>query len=157
MKKQMFKLNASHGNTLIELMIVMSMVALLGGVILGLVSTGGSAFQKIQAAHSTQTEARLALSYITVKVRQNDVQAGIVLNNPSSIHIVNPSGGYWDIYQDGSGNLKEDNYDGTNHKISTIAEGITFSATLINKQLTLTIGYSGGTKQLNEIIALRSD
>lgn len=164
------KLEIKRGNSLIELIIVMAMLGLLGGVLVSLIATGGSIYQKVNASSDAQIEARMALSYVTVKLRQNDVENGISLPNANVIRIQKelPAMGYWEIYSDtlpdGTVALIEDDYDGvpTNPPVtSTIAEGVAFTANLaiveLSRQLTLTMVYSNGTKNLNEIITLRSD
>ncbi len=158
-----------QGNSLIELIVVMAMLGLLGGVLVSLIATGGNIYQKVSANSDAQIEARMALSYVTVKLRQNDVKNGVSLPNTNVIRIqkATPSTGYWEIKSgtlpDGTAALIEDNYDvATNTTVtSTIAEGVTFTAKFgtgeTSRQLTLTIVYSNGAKNLDEIITLRSD
>lgn len=160
------KYGKKHGNSLIELIIVMAMLGLLGGVLVSLIATGGSIFRKVSDNSDAQIEARMALSYVTVKLRQNDVEGGISLPSANSLRINKASTGYWEILSepqaDGSVALIEKDYDGINPVVkSIIAEGVTFTvsqATVdLSRQLTLSIAYSNGTKNINEIITLRSD
>ncbi len=165
MSKFLIQIKRNNGQSLIELIIVMSMIALLGGVLLGLVSTGGSAYQKVSSTQDLQREARLALSYVTVKVRQNDVQGGIPLSPLNKIRIlkVSPATGYWDIYVEGANLVEEDDTDAnpaTPGNKSVIAENVGFTARQAtfngSKQIIFTITYGSG-KTLNETITLRSD
>lgn len=164
----LIKNRKKQGNSLIELIVVMAMLGLLGGVLVGLITTGGNIYQKVSANSDAQIEARMALSYLTVKLRQNDVENGITLPTTNVVRInkATPSLGYWEIKNatlpDGTMALVEDDYDGVPSNPasrSTIAEGVAFTAKFgtadtIN-QLAITINY--GDKNLNEIIMLRSD
>ena len=159
-----------NGNSLIELIVVMAMLGLLGGVLISLIATGGSIYQKVNENSDAQIEARLALSYITVKVRQNDVKDGVTVPTSNVIRILKPAPdiGYWDIYSvvdgDGKSNLVEDDYDGVPTHLpvtSIIAENVALTASMstveLANQISLSLSYSNGTKNLNEIITLRSD
>ncbi|NLT57963.1 MAG: prepilin-type N-terminal cleavage/methylation domain-containing protein [Clostridiales bacterium] len=61
-----------RGFTVIELLVVMMVLSVLGGVLITLVHTGGSGYNHTLRNYEAENEARTALSYITVKVRQND-------------------------------------------------------------------------------------
>ena len=59
------------GFSVIELLIALTLMALLGGSLLTMISTGSSVFGRIFDEKDAQSEARIALSYVTVKLRQN--------------------------------------------------------------------------------------
>ncbi|MDR1440081.1 MAG: DUF4860 domain-containing protein [Clostridiales bacterium] len=65
------------GFSVIELLIALTLLALLGGSLLTVIGTGGDIFARIFAERDRQSEARIALSYVTVKLRQNG-GAGVV-------------------------------------------------------------------------------
>jgi len=60
------------GNTLIELIMVMVLMVFFGFTIFTLIQTGSHTEQRIIANKNAQVDARIALSYITVRVRKND-------------------------------------------------------------------------------------
>ena len=62
---------AVGGFSVIELLIALTLMALLGGSLLTLISSGSSVFQRVFDEKDAQSEARIALSYVTVKLRQN--------------------------------------------------------------------------------------
>jgi hypothetical protein len=55
----------------IELLIALTLIALLGGSLLTVIGTGSGIFARIFAERDRQSEARIALSYVSVKLRQN--------------------------------------------------------------------------------------
>jgi prepilin-type N-terminal cleavage/methylation domain-containing protein len=60
-----------NGFSVIELLIALTLMALLGTSLLTVIATGSNAFGRIFAEKDGQNEARIALSYVTVKLRQN--------------------------------------------------------------------------------------
>jgi len=175
MRKTIAKLKKtnSKGNTLVELVIVMSMIALLGGVLINLISTGGNSYKRVSVNYKAENEARLAMSYTTVKIRQNDIQGAIsvlvVPLDPNKLRINKPapSLGRWEIYEstnaEGIKILVEDDFDGTANppKQSVIAENIEFyvDMTVVDMQnrIHVTITYLNAERVLEETITLRTD
>ncbi|MCL2707926.1 MAG: DUF4860 domain-containing protein [Defluviitaleaceae bacterium] len=67
------KMNKRRGGTsLVELVMVMMMLALFGVTIYTLISAGANAQARIIGQKDAQADARVALSFINVKLRQND-------------------------------------------------------------------------------------
>ena len=61
-----------RGYTLIELIIVMAIFAIVGSLIVTLMRSGGKFNEGVQRNAEAQNSARIAMSYINVKIRQND-------------------------------------------------------------------------------------
>ncbi|MDR1059662.1 MAG: DUF4860 domain-containing protein [Clostridiales bacterium] len=59
------------GFSVIELLIALTLIALLGGSLLTVIGTGSDIFARIFAERDRQSEARIAISYVSVKLRQN--------------------------------------------------------------------------------------
>ena len=60
------------GNTLVELIMVMVLMVFFGFTIFTLIQAGSHTEQRIIDNKNAQVDARIALSYITVRVRKND-------------------------------------------------------------------------------------
>lgn len=67
----------SPGHSLLEMLLALLLLAVLAGVTLMLTASGSEAYHRIGEKRSTTAELRVALSYIQMKLRQNDA-AGIV-------------------------------------------------------------------------------
>ena len=81
MKKRLFSNN--KGNSLIELIMVMMLLALFGVTIYTLIYSGSRTQQKIHQDKTSQVDARIGLNYVDVKLRQNDAQGKIeIVVNP---------------------------------------------------------------------------
>ena len=80
----MKKLFANNkGNSLIELIMVMMLLALFGVTIYTLIFSGSQTQSKIHADKNAQVDARIALNYVNVKLRQNDASGKIeIVANP---------------------------------------------------------------------------
>lgn len=65
------------GNTTIELMMVMILLILFGLTIYELISAGSMAQAKIVSEKDDQIDARIALSFVNVRIRQNDISGKI--------------------------------------------------------------------------------
>ena len=70
------------GFSIVELLIALTLLAFLAASLLTIITSGSDAFQKVLDDKSAQSEARIAISYITVKLRQNS-SAGKVSIVPS--------------------------------------------------------------------------
>lgn len=77
-----------NGFTLIEILIVLLIMAILGTIILTLTKTSQNLYQNIYKDADGQTEARIALSYIMVKIRQNDVKGAIEIDDVNDQMII---------------------------------------------------------------------
>lgn len=65
------------GSTLIELVMVLSLMTLLGITIFMLIYSGANTQKRVLSEKNSQIEARIALSYINIKLRQNDVSGSV--------------------------------------------------------------------------------
>jgi len=65
------------GFSIIELLVALTLMALLGGSLLTVISGGSSAYNRMLSDKDYLSEARIAMSYITVKLRQNDASGAI--------------------------------------------------------------------------------
>ncbi len=79
------KFNNTQGNSLIELTMVMMLLILFGFTIFTIIYSSSNAQQKLLANKDTQIDARIALSYVDVKIRQNDAVGAVnVVENPET-------------------------------------------------------------------------
>jgi prepilin-type N-terminal cleavage/methylation domain-containing protein len=86
------KSTPESGFTLVEILIAIVVIAILGTATLSLLSSTGSLYNKIHYDSNSENEARIALSYITIKVRQNDFtyhDGGSIVN---SVKLIDQSG-----------------------------------------------------------------
>lgn len=74
-----------RGFTLIELVIAMAVLAILGGAIAGVLQTGLRSYSRISESMYTETEARTALSLVTVQIRQHDATDAITVDAANDI------------------------------------------------------------------------
>lgn len=78
----------NHGFTLVELITAMAILALLSGALYTLFFSGSKTFEVAHDSYIAQNNARIAMSYITVKIRQNDAvtsSGGVVLRDVNVI------------------------------------------------------------------------
>lgn len=71
--------NAQKGSTMVEMIMVMALLALFGITIYTLIYSGESTQDRILQEKNAQSDARIALSYINVRLRQNDVNGKIAV------------------------------------------------------------------------------
>ena len=64
-------LGSESGFSVVELLIALTLMAFLSASLLTVISAGGAAFKNVLDVKTAQSEARIAISYITVKLRQN--------------------------------------------------------------------------------------
>ena len=65
------------GFSVVELLIALTLMAFLATSLLTIITAGGGAFQRVLDDKTAQGEARIAISYITVKLRQNSAQGKV--------------------------------------------------------------------------------
>jgi hypothetical protein len=68
-----------RGNSLVELVMVMIMMILFGATIYTLIFAGSTTQRKIIDEKNAQTEARVAMSYVNVRLRQNDREGAVAV------------------------------------------------------------------------------
>lgn len=81
-----------RGYTLVELVTVLAIMAILGTMLMSMLDIGVKFYRTADTAMDNQNNARLAIAYITVKIRQNDVAGEISVipktdssNNPIQV------------------------------------------------------------------------
>ena len=103
------RLKGNKGYSLIELIVVLAVMAIVGTMALSLIATGSKLYKNIYDRQLAQKDARIAMSYITMRVRQNDTQSGIsVSNNVLNILDQNGTTIHSLAYGDTSKSLEED-------------------------------------------------
>ena len=164
-----FELN-NKGSTLIELIMVMLLLILFGATISSLIYSGGETQQRIIQEKNSQIDARIALSYLNMSIRQNDRAEKIsVEQNPltggDSIVIKTRAdwGGYdtWIFWADGRMYecLADPDEAPTMMQSVHIANISNFNTRIDeNGSIVNTIGYSAGgaEEELTSVIFLRS-
>lgn len=169
--------NDSKGFTMIELIVAMAVMSLLVTACFSLFYSGQSTYGGIFGNYRNQSEARIAMSYLNVKIRQNDFvlssgeYAVQVMTSPVSpgkkyLRVyTGPDADDFDyIYEDlyGALRLTQSQADAEAYAIdqTLIAErleGIDISSPDTDQsKINIEIGYGGGNK-LTETIILRSD
>ncbi len=66
-------INSEKGFTLIELIMAMAIMSILLTMYYSLFFSGGKQYEFVHDSYQKQNEARIAMSYITTKIRQNDL------------------------------------------------------------------------------------
>lgn len=74
-------LKNKKGFTLLELIVAMVVLVLLGAMVGGLVKTGLSSYTHISSDMEYETEARTAMSLITVQIRKHDQTGAIAVDS----------------------------------------------------------------------------
>ena len=77
-------LHKDAGFSIVELLIALTLMAFLATSLLTIITAGGDAFQKVLDEKTAESEARIAISYVTVKLRQHSSQ-GMVSIVPSDL------------------------------------------------------------------------
>lgn len=78
-------LKNKKGFTFTELIVVMAIMSIVGAAVAGLLRTGLSASGRISEDMAYETEARTALSLITVQLRQHDATGAILVKSPTEV------------------------------------------------------------------------
>lgn len=76
-KKNANRTKGIQGYTLVELITVLAIVGIMGTMLVSILNIGVQFFRTENSTMDNQNNARLAIAYITVKIRQNDVANGI--------------------------------------------------------------------------------
>ncbi len=77
MKRLNTKSAYSAGYNTIEMLLVMLLLALFGFAIFSLIVSGTQTYARINDTRSNQENARTAISYVEIRLRQNDVEGQI--------------------------------------------------------------------------------
>jgi len=112
------KSKRTQGYTLIELIAVLAIMAILGTMLVSMLNMGVKFYRNANTTMENQSDARLAIAYITVKIRQNDVAGGIAViserdsfNNPIEVLRINdastPGNTFWIYYDANTDKLRE--------------------------------------------------
>ncbi|MEA4901304.1 DUF4860 domain-containing protein [Desulfitobacterium sp.] len=72
-KRSVPKIN-NKGFTLIELIVVLAIMGIMGGMLVSMIHTGAITYRSTYDMADAQNDARVAMSYLTVKIRQNDAR-----------------------------------------------------------------------------------
>ena len=81
--ERLIMIHRNSGRVSIEVLATMLLLLLLGICIFSLAITSTSAYERIYEEKSVSTSVRTALSFIEIKIRQNDIQGAIrIENNP---------------------------------------------------------------------------
>lgn len=144
---------SAKGYSLVELMVVMAIIGILGTMLVTMMNIGGKLYRNSSAAMEEQSNARLAMSYITMRIRQNDVSDRIdapdalvvpAVNNVtvdkvdeddfivqttsySALTIINskdPTRTYWIYFDSVSNKLMEQNVSTGSTSTSSLGEAI---------------------------------
>jgi prepilin-type N-terminal cleavage/methylation domain-containing protein len=161
------------GFTLIELLVSMMVLAILGAMVTALVRTGLSSSGRIATDMAQETEARTAMSLVTVQIRKHDETGAIRMGSSDVTFRDYPgSSGRKIWFEDGALKLQEytmvsDETTNVYPQPLRIAEVLDFSVTTPDDLVpggtatyTITIVYEGGmgeSRTLTQSVTQRSD
>lgn len=166
--------NNKKGFTLTELIITMAIVAILGTVVVTMLQSGNRFQSGVVNSADLQNNARTAMSYITVKIRQNDTSGGITVDkvNPTDpdynkliIKNSDVNNAKWEISLNSSKQLIE-SYNSSQIVIAEGIQYIKYSMDSTNNILSVAVYYDpnfdpnnkdNSDKILKQDIKLRSD
>jgi len=134
-KKKSDLLKETQGYTLVELITVLAIVAIMGTMLVSMLNLGVRFYRTENTAMDNQNNARLAMAYITVKIRQNDVDNGITVESETvslddSIEVlrikdtsyVSGTKYFWIYYDDNTDKLREQHSLSFNQELDSGAE-----------------------------------
>lgn len=75
--KVLDKIKSSRGYNTIEMLLVMLLLCLFGVAIFSLIVTGTQTYDRINTTRVAQEDARTAISYVEIRLRQNDIEQQI--------------------------------------------------------------------------------
>lgn len=150
-------LKSNNGFTLIELMVTMALMAILGVIIVSMLRSGNIFYRQSYKESEGESEARIAMSYVTTKIRENDIKDGIKLDTDGSGFKVKDSADDFNLHIYFEGNkLKEKQLDKEPVEIANI-DSFNIEKTAENN-FKITVGYTDKhDNKLNfeEILALK--
>lgn len=82
----------NKGFTLVEMIVSLAVMSILISMYFSLFFAGGKNYEYIYNSYRSQNEARIAMSYITVKIRQNDY---ITTSETASVKVDSDGLGTW--------------------------------------------------------------
>jgi hypothetical protein len=165
------KINNNEGNSLVELVMVMMFLILLGATVYTLIFAGITTQEQMTQQKNAQMNARIALSYVEVRVRQNDTRNKIEIkeneiNGKNSI-VIQERGrfGSYDVWiYWANGWLRQEVTEAGGQpiglKYNKISEINYFDVTLDENGLIstyITYNYKGSTKTIVNKIYIRSN
>ena len=134
---------SAKGYSLVELMVVMAIIVILGTMLVTMMNIGGKLYRNSNAVMEAQSNVRLAMSYITMRIRQNDALNKIDVDNVSvegstyvALTIIdsdNPNNTYWIYFDNDNKKLMELNVSTGSTSTSEIGEVI---ADISNSEIT---------------------
>jgi prepilin-type N-terminal cleavage/methylation domain-containing protein len=171
------RLKNKKGFSFLELVIAMAIMGLLGTMVVGLVKTGLTSSGRIRDDMSSETEARAALSLITVQLRRHDATGAIridtvneeieLLKNPNAAPPAHLNG---TVISYGGGDVYAQDTTDVSGPVSTagltpiarvVDVAVTFdlndAGTAITYDITVTYGAPGNLKELKQTVTQRSN
>ena len=134
---------SAKGYSLVELIVVMAIIGILGTMLVTMMNLGGKLYRNANAAMEAQSNARLAMSYINMRIRQNDALNKIDVDNVivesityAALTIIdsdNPNNTYWIYFDSDNKKLMEVNVNTGSTFTSEIGEVI---ADISNSEIT---------------------
>jgi prepilin-type N-terminal cleavage/methylation domain-containing protein len=172
-KKKASCTKGTQGYTLVELVTVLAIMGILGTMLVSMLDVGVQFYRTADTAMDNQSNARLAIAYITVKIRQNDVTGGISVipetdssNNQLQVLQINDASStsgniFWIYFDNGTNTLREQSgtdFDTTLGDGVEIAELSSFSIVPTGASLYYTVNAvsADGSVVLTQNITLRS-
>lgn len=169
-------LRSKKGFTLIELIVAMAVMSVLLALYYSMFFAGGRTYETLYDSYKTQNEARIAMSFITVKIRQNDYVIGPSLHAVSVAEDPDPDRGWFMLIDDGDVHTADEyiytlpsstgrklmtstsNFDPDGTVIAENLDGLEFSTATIegNQCINIVISYNSGNSQLEESVVLRA-
>lgn len=142
----------NKGFTLVELIVVIAITGLIVTMVFTLVGSGRNHFRNINENFNHQSEARIAMAYITTILRQNDSTNSNITINQTEMNIVTGTGNIR-IFYDGTVLREQRSTEPLPRDIARI-DGIVLERNQNN--ISIRIDYGNG-QHLDSMISLRSD
>ncbi len=144
----------NKGFTLVELIVVIALIGMVGTMVFTLVGSGRNHLRNVNENFDHQSEARIAMAYITTILRQNDSSnSNITINqNQTEMNIVTGTGNIR-IFYDGTVLREQRSTEPLPRDIARI-DGIVLERNQNN--ISIRIDYGNG-QHLDSMISLRSD